>query len=41
MSVDELHDGFKRLVMRLYSDDFTKWRRSRFKDALRTRKDRR
>ncbi len=41
MSVGELHDGFKRLVVRLYSDEFTKWRRSRFKDALRVRKDRR
>jgi radical SAM superfamily enzyme YgiQ (UPF0313 family) len=30
MSVEELRDGFRNLVSRLYSDDFTKWRRSNF-----------
>lgn len=38
MSVEELHDGFKRLVAELYSDEFTKWRRGRFKRLVRDRK---
>lgn len=32
MSAQELHAGFKRLVVELYSEQFTRWRRSRFKD---------
>ncbi len=35
MSGQELHDGFKKLAVELYSDEFTKWRRSRFKHAMR------
>ncbi|MCU0782286.1 MAG: B12-binding domain-containing radical SAM protein, partial [Akkermansiaceae bacterium] len=35
MSVDELHDGFKRLAAELYSDGFTQWRRGRFKHTMR------
>lgn len=35
MSGQQLHDGFKRLVVELYSDDFTKWRRGRFRRAIR------
>jgi len=35
MSKEELHAGFKRLVVDLYSDEFTKWRRGRFKHAIR------
>lgn len=35
MSVQELHNGFKRLVVELYSDDFTKWRRDRFRQTIR------
>jgi radical SAM superfamily enzyme YgiQ (UPF0313 family) len=34
MSPNELVDGFKRLGVRLYSEEFTQWRRSRFKEAL-------
>lgn len=34
MSVEELHEGFKRLAVELYSDEFTMQRRSRFKHAL-------
>jgi radical SAM superfamily enzyme YgiQ (UPF0313 family) len=30
MSADELRDGFRRLVKRLYSQDLTKWRRENF-----------
>lgn len=37
MSVQELHEGFKKLVVDLYSDEFTRWRRSRFKQAVRNR----
>ncbi len=36
MSVAELSDGFKRLAVQLYSDDFTQWRRNNFKKYLRT-----
>ena len=35
MSVQELHEGFKKLVVDLYSEEFTTWRRSRFKRAIR------
>jgi radical SAM superfamily enzyme YgiQ (UPF0313 family) len=35
MSVQELHDGFKRLGVKLYSEEFTNWRRSRFRRAMR------
>lgn len=38
MSVEELRDGFKRLAVELYSDEFTKWRRGRFKHAIRNQK---
>ncbi len=31
MTVDELHTGFLDLVQRLYSDEFTAWRRSTFR----------
>lgn len=31
MTVDELHAGFLDLVQRLYSDEFTAWRRSTFR----------
>ena len=34
MSPKELVDGFKRLSVRLYSEEFTQWRRSRFKESL-------
>ena len=40
MSVAELHDGFKRLAVELYSDKFTRWRRGRFKHAIRDQKQR-
>ncbi len=35
MSPTELADGFKRLVVKLYSDEFTKARRARFKEIRR------
>jgi len=35
MSVRELHDGFKRLAVELYSEEFVNWRRNRFKRAVR------
>ena len=37
MSKEELADGFKGLVNKLYDDEFTKWRRSTFKKNLRQR----
>ncbi len=37
MSEQELHDGFKRLAVSLYSEEFTHWRRNRFKHALKDR----
>lgn len=40
MSVEQLHDGFKRLAVELYSDEFTRWRRDRFKEAVRHRRER-
>ena len=38
MSVRELHDGFKKLAVELYSEEFTNWRRSRFKRAIRNQR---
>ena len=35
MSGQELHEGFKKLVVDLYSEEFTNWRRSRFKHTVR------
>lgn len=35
MSANELADGFKGLVSRLYSDEFTHWRREHFRHQLR------
>lgn len=40
MSVQELHDGFKRLAVELYGEEFTNWRRNRFKQALRDQRHR-
>jgi radical SAM superfamily enzyme YgiQ (UPF0313 family) len=37
MSPQELAEGFQNLVVRLYSDEFTKWRRGNFKKFLRER----
>ncbi|MDJ0702373.1 MAG: radical SAM protein [Leptolyngbyaceae cyanobacterium MO_188.B28] len=34
MSVSELRDGFRDLVMRLYSDELTTWRKSNFKKYI-------
>jgi radical SAM superfamily enzyme YgiQ (UPF0313 family) len=34
MSVQELRDGFRKLVVDLYCDEFTNWRRGSFKRAL-------
>jgi radical SAM superfamily enzyme YgiQ (UPF0313 family) len=35
MSVRELHDGFRKLVVELYGEQFTKWRRRRYRAMLR------
>ncbi len=35
MSPEDLASGFKDLVVRIYSDEFTKWRRNNFKKYLR------
>ena len=35
MTVDQLTDGFRQLVTRLYSEEFTAWRRDNFKKILR------
>jgi radical SAM superfamily enzyme YgiQ (UPF0313 family) len=35
MTVTELHEGFKKLAVELYSDEFTNWRRRTFKEKLR------
>jgi len=40
MSAAELHDGFKKLVVDLYSEEFTNWRRSRFKHTVRDQRHR-
>jgi radical SAM superfamily enzyme YgiQ (UPF0313 family) len=34
MTEEELVDGFKQLVVRLYSEEFTQWRRNRFRMDL-------
>ncbi len=34
MSVEELDEGFKKLVVELYSEEFTDWRRSNFRKML-------
>jgi radical SAM superfamily enzyme YgiQ (UPF0313 family) len=38
MSVDELRRGFRDLGVRLYSEEFTNWRRERFRRMLRATK---
>jgi radical SAM superfamily enzyme YgiQ (UPF0313 family) len=35
MTVEELHEGFKRMGIEIYGDEFTRWRRSKFKEHLR------
>ncbi|MBN1854072.1 MAG: B12-binding domain-containing radical SAM protein [Pirellulales bacterium] len=35
MSVDELHEGFKKLAVDLYSEEFTSWRRTNYKKIMR------
>lgn len=35
MTVEELHDGFKRLGIEVYGDEFTSWRKNRFREHLR------
>jgi hypothetical protein len=40
MSVEELHDRFKRLVVELYSEEFTNWRRHTFRERLRQQRQR-
>lgn len=35
LSVKELHDGFKKLAVEMYSDEFTSWRRRKFKESIR------
>jgi len=35
MSVEQLHEGFKKLAVELYSDEVTNTRRNRFKHAYR------
>lgn len=36
MSPEELAEGFRQLVVRLYGTEFTNWRRDNFKKMLRT-----
>ncbi len=38
MSGRELDEGFKRLAVELYSDEFTAWRRGRFKTAIKNQR---
>jgi hypothetical protein len=38
MSVEQLNDRFKKLVVELYSEEFTNWRRHTFKENLRQQK---
>ena len=40
MSAHELHEGFKKLAVELYSEEFTNWRRGRFKRAIKDQRDR-
>jgi radical SAM superfamily enzyme YgiQ (UPF0313 family) len=35
MTIEQLHDRFKKLVVELYSEEFTNWRRHTFKENLR------
>ena len=35
MSVEQLHDRFKKLAVEIYSEEFTNWRRNNFKEILR------
>ncbi|MBN1457012.1 MAG: B12-binding domain-containing radical SAM protein [Sedimentisphaerales bacterium] len=35
MTPEQLADGFKKLVAKLYNDEFTKWRRNSFKEIIR------
>jgi hypothetical protein len=35
MSPEQLASGFRKLVVRLYSDEFTKYRRNNFRKMLR------
>ena len=36
MSPEQLVDGFRKLVVKLYGEEFTRWRRERFRRRLRT-----
>lgn len=38
MTVEQLDAGFKRLTQKLYSQEFTDWRRKRFKEKMRLRR---
>ncbi len=38
MTVAELDEGFKKLAVELYSEDFTSWRRERFRKAVRAQR---
>jgi len=38
MTPGQLSAGFRDLVVRLYGDEFTRWRRTRFKESLRERR---
>jgi radical SAM superfamily enzyme YgiQ (UPF0313 family) len=38
MSGKELHEGFRKLAVELYSEEFTNWRRSRFKSTARSKR---
>jgi radical SAM superfamily enzyme YgiQ (UPF0313 family) len=35
MTVEELHEGFKRIGIEVYGDEFTNWRRNKFREHLR------
>ncbi len=35
MTVEELHEGFKKLGIEVYGDEFTNWRKKRFREHLR------
>ncbi len=38
MTVEELSRGFRKLAVELYGDEFTAWRRGRFRKMLRERR---
>ena len=38
MTIEDLDRGFKDLAVRLYSEEFTKWRRNNFRSTLRERR---